>query len=456
MRRVLLINVFSTLNKGDAAIAMSQIAMLRGLWPGVEITVQSWNPASDAPRLDAPVVGPFFEMVSEKHPEWSRKRQMAYTLSVLARTLTSAKWFRLTKRAPRLALSDEAKTALDAYAQADLVVSVGGNFLYAYAGKNSFSFLKHCHQIVMAQTMGKPVVLLAQSLGPVDSPKLRRLMRRVVNRSRRVLVREELSLSFLRELGTQSAHIALTPDSAFLLLPAPPEDGERALASLGFGPGAPRVGMTVRGWEYPNHGDSDVRSQAYHENIAKTIDWMIETWGARVILLPQCITPDADDRDCMRKVYALVRNKEQAVSVEDDWTPGLLKAICGRLDLFVGTRMHSNIFATAMHTPTLAISYQPKTDGIMKMLGMERWRILIEDVTFERLQSLLTDLWAERKAVRQSLAVRVAEMQLRALNDLQSLLISLNAIQQDDNATPERVLAALDDESRSLPRQNTS
>ena len=46
------------------------------------------------------------------------------------------------------------KAVLEEFARADLVISVGGNFLYAYPGRNSFSYLKHCHQILMAQLMG--------------------------------------------------------------------------------------------------------------------------------------------------------------------------------------------------------------------------------------------------------------------------------------------------------------
>jgi colanic acid/amylovoran biosynthesis protein len=127
----------------------------------------------------------------------------------------------------------------------------------------------------------------------------------------------------------------------------------------------------------------------------------------------------------MANVAEHVREKDRLRVVNDDISPGLLKAICGRLDLFIGTRMHSNIFATAMTTPTFAISYQPKTDGIMRMLDMERWKAPIAEITADSLRARLAELWSERASVRAHLAERIPAIQDQATCDIRNTLSQL-------------------------------
>jgi colanic acid/amylovoran biosynthesis protein len=436
MGRILITNVYSTLNKGDAAIVMSQAALLRELLPGMEIVVQSWHPETDSARLGCRVVGPFFDLVSRQHPEWSRPRQVLHIGHTFFRTLLAARWVGLTGRTPPFRLRKNIREAFEAYRQADLVVSVGGNYLYSYRGRNSFSFLKHCHQIMLAQAMRKPVVLWAQSLGPVEIPLFRRLVRHLVNRTRRVLVREKLSVHFLKELHARTDHLAVTPDTAFLLTPETPAQAERRLMDLDMPPGGPRIGLTVRDWDFPNEDDPGACAEAYREAVARTVDWMADVWGARMVFLPQCITPDTDDRFFTRCVCERVTRKEHVVIAEDDLPPGALKAIAGRLDLFIGTRMHSNIFALAMGTPTLAISYQPKTDGIMRMLGMGRWVLPIANLHPDGLRTRLEELWAERAQVRCHLLERIPEICKQARHDIALALKEIMPLFCDGNAQP--------------------
>jgi polysaccharide pyruvyl transferase WcaK-like protein len=42
----------------------------------------------------------------------------------------------------------------------------------------------------------------------------------------------------------------------------------------------------------------------------------------------------------------------------------------GAMDLNIGVRLHSLIFSAKMGTPFLGISYDPKVDGFLDMLGM--------------------------------------------------------------------------------------
>ena len=50
--------------------------------------------------------------------------------------------------------------------------------------------------------------------------------------------------------------------------------------------------------------------------------------------------------------------------VDEEAPPDLLQAAYGCCDVFLGSRLHSNIFALIRHVPVLAIAYQDKTIGV--------------------------------------------------------------------------------------------
>jgi colanic acid/amylovoran biosynthesis protein len=70
------------------------------------------------------------------------------------------------------------------------------------------------------------------------------------------------------------------------------------------------------------------------------------------------------------------------------------------MDVFIGTRMHSNIFALSQSVPVIAIAYQHKTWGIAHMLGIKSWVIDIRQISSQALRDRLAALWAKRDAVR--------------------------------------------------------
>jgi colanic acid/amylovoran biosynthesis protein len=74
------------------------------------------------------------------------------------------------------------------------------------------------------------------------------------------------------------------------------------------------------------------------------------------------------------------------------------------MDLFLGTRLHSNIFALTEGVPVVAIGYQYKTRGVMRMLGLEPWVLDIEEVEPQELAALLERAWEDRTEIRARLA----------------------------------------------------
>ena len=120
------------------------------------------------------------------------------------------------------------------------------------------------------------------------------------------------------------------------------------------------------------------RQVEYEPACASAARRFVELTGGRVIFFPQVCGPtlEQDDRVPARRVAIGLRDlSEAAWVVEEPLSVAALLDIYGQMDLFIGTRMHSNIFALSRDVPVIAIGYQHKTEGIAEMAGLKEWVI---------------------------------------------------------------------------------
>lgn len=92
----------------------------------------------------------------------------------------------------------------------DLVaVTPGGRFTDGY--KNARTLLTPA----VAQMLGKPVIILHQSVGPIEKPDHKKLLTDVLKKCRLILIRDDRSLEFLKNLGIPAPKMVLSRDVAF-------------------------------------------------------------------------------------------------------------------------------------------------------------------------------------------------------------------------------------------------
>jgi len=163
----------------------------------------------------------------------------------------------------------------------------------------------------------------------------------------------------------------------------------------------PLLGLTVIDWEAQYQSFTDQKN--FEEAIAASIRYFVNRFGGKVLIFPQCLGPTMreDDRLPARRILSKANDISNSVRViETPITPGLLKSVYGQMDLFIGTRMHSNIFAMSRGVPVLAIGYLHKTLGIAQTVGIKNWVLDIQKTDDKQLIKKLNDLWVERYQVR--------------------------------------------------------
>ena len=100
------------------------------------------------------------------------------------------------------------------------------------------------------------------------------------------------------------------------------------------------------------------------------------------------------------------------------------------MDYFVGTRMHSNIFSLSEGIPCLAISYDPKTDGIMELFDLSDYVIDINEIDTKKLVQTFKKLVQNQEKVKSKIDKKLINIKDNAFENFQRIL---NTYEKDKN-----------------------
>ncbi|MFW6069925.1 MAG: polysaccharide pyruvyl transferase family protein [bacterium] len=399
--KILVVNLHSSANAGDHVLTEETVRQLNEAFSGASITLAMNDPASyEGP---AQTVGSFMTWFKPGN-RWRRGSMPVLFLASVAAVLS----YRIGGLASLRLMPRRLRPLLRAYFEADLVVSSAGNFLYS-SGRLGLPFIIAIYTMAYALLARKRLYNMPQTVGPLRRGWEKWLVRRIVSRMPLFLVRDDVSRRQLDEIGAWHDGCRLVPDLAFALPRDSRARGQRLLQRSGVRGGQrPALGITLINWGAQNRHFTG--QEAYESAVAAAARTFVNAYGGRCVLFAQVRGPSEaeDDRIPARRVRdRLADLGEAVVMVEEEATAAELKAAYGCMDLFMGTRLHSNIFALTEHVPAITIQYQPKTRGVLRMLGLEEWVIEIEEVDEERLRALLDRLWQERETLERYLQTRL-------------------------------------------------
>jgi colanic acid/amylovoran biosynthesis protein len=393
---ILLINQNSALNRGDLAIHTETLRIVKTTFPEARIamTFHEVAPARAAFPCDtiyASLDSWAYQVDSSgKTVLTGRLRRLLYLVTLALGVLI----YRIAGYTVRLFPNPAKQSLFEAFAHADLVLACGGGYIYDTVPPGGriaelISFASWSVFLLggnlLAVLLGKPLVLLPQSIGPLQDRVKRRVVAWLIRRARLTFVRERESLALLRELGCDQ-HAIYAPDMAFGMASASADAARAVLEYAGLSRIQPAfcVGMTALDWGAQSRAFE--AQPAYEHALLGCIDSITAQSGV-VVLIAQCHSPVAawDDRLVHARLRARARHPDRVLLIDEILSPDLLQAIYGCMDYFIGTRMHSVILSINAGTPALAIGYLHKSRGIMREMGLNDRCYDIGAVTAEQL-----------------------------------------------------------------------
>jgi len=404
-------DVNSGLNKGDAAIVIGMLKILRKSYPESEISVLSLTPNEDKKYYSKYGAETYDRLFND----YTRK---VNKILLIPKYLVKMFLYLLWTRLDFIPVEKNAKQVLSLYRNADLVISCGGGTL---GGNIIVSITKSLFPMYLAKKLGTKVLVSAQSIEPFSNNIVKFLTRFVLNRIDIITVREKYSLELLKSLGIKRP-VYLKADTAFLVDAESTDSGYSMLHEAGVPRNDKlRIGITVREWMFPHESKHNKKVQ-YLNAVAIAVERIIEETGAMVIFFPNVIFGTHEDdripsfqiKDKVRKSYS-----ENIFVLTKNYSPEQLKAMIGTMNIFVGTRIHSIIFAVSMNVPSAAIAYQKKHYGIMEMVGLEDYVLDISDIDADKLVALVLKLKQNHDVVTHILKEKIPIVQSKARENIE-------------------------------------
>lgn len=409
MKKITITNAYTWYNKGDAGILLGILESLKQIYSNdISIDILSFTPEEDKKRYcEDEVVNNVYSNILNPFPY--KNSSIGKILAILKLILKMIYIYITTK----ISLKNATKKnkILKVLSESDIIVVCGGGFL----GGKKYDSLMHVFQIYVNTLFKKPVIIMGTSVEPMNKGIIKRYTEKVLKKVDYIYAREEITYSYL---GTflEKTKYDMIPDFAFMLRDEPEENKKvKELKEKHESV----LGITVRKWNFPNKENKELAMQNYIDSIVQTIDFFYNEKNISFVFVPQVIVKNRNDADVAKSIKDKLKNKDALEIIEDDLSPTEIKGLISNFDMFVGTRMHSNIFATSMKVPTVAIAYEKKTNGIMKMLGLEDYLIEIDNITSEKLISKIELAIKQKEEIKAKLEKQIKSIRKEIINKLE-------------------------------------
>ncbi len=327
MHRILISGYYGFKNLGDEAILEAIVKNLNRNINNVEITVLSADP----------------KITSEKYGVKSINRKNVFKI-------------------------------IKAMANTDILLSGGGSLLQDITSKKSINY--YLGIIAIGLIMRKKVMVYSQGIGPINKEFHKWLTKFLLNKVNYITVRDYNSKKDLVEMGVNSKKIQVTADPVMSMDRIDKESGLRILQTYdsSFDPMKPTIGFAFRGKNY---------TPKIKRILIETVEKLNKELNANIVFIPFHYSEDMEINNDLCKVLG-----NKVIFLKYRYNSKEILSIFENLDLLVGVRLHSLIFAAVANVPMIGISYDPKIDYFMDTLNKESLcdidnlssRILIEGI----------------------------------------------------------------------------
>jgi len=241
----------------------------------------------------------------------------------------------------------------------------------------------------------------------------KRMLKKISEMVDLITVRDNQSIQILRSLKIPESKIILTADAALNNTPCSQEHIEKILSLEKIEKEKPLLGFNINAYidTWVETGKEPINKSSFLKDIASVLDTVIEDLDVNVIFF----ATQHMDIPIISKVIDYIKNKDKVNLITNKkYSNQEIMGLLGKMELFVGMRLHSLILASAMHTPILGLIYQDKVRNYLKELNLEEQRLEFSDFNAENLLNVIKRSWYEREKIKKHLSIRIEELKKKA------------------------------------------
>lgn len=282
-----------------------------------------------------------------------------------------------------------------------LLINGGGSLIQDITSTQSLMY--YLSIIWMAKKMGLKVMVYANGIGPIYKEANRKLTKRIVNQVDMITLREEGSRQELRRLDIQKPPILVTADPALTLEAVDGHAVDEVFQKEKIDCSGPLIGFSLRDWK--GH------EKRYGEVIAQIADYMIEKYNVKPVFIPMQYPRDLP---IAQKIVSRMQGK--GYIIENQYSVLQTLGIVKKMDMLIGMRLHTLIYAASLGVPLIGLVYEPKVAGFLEYVRQKSAGDVTQLET-EKLRQLVDEVWNKRDSVRKELEQVTADLKQKALEN---------------------------------------
>lgn len=308
MNKVVISGFYGFHNIGDEAILKTLTQQLRKLDPEIQITVLSHNPQETMEKFDVIAV----------------KRNAPFKV-------------------------------FGAIIRSNILLSGGGSLLQDDTSARSIHY--YLAIIRMGLFLRKDVFLISNGIGPLIRESNKKRVAKIINKVNHSTVRDFNSQQLLLDIGVKPEKVSVSVDMVVAMNMQTPEMGRKILKGLNIiDQSRKNVAIAIR--------QKDFRTDEKREALITLANTLAERYN--VIFIPFYYKNDTKIYD---DLHAFVN--AHVYFITEKYNSDVFMSLLENMDILVGSRLHSLIFALVAEVPFIGISYDPKIDNFMHMIEME-------------------------------------------------------------------------------------
>ncbi len=296
---------------------------------------------------------------------------------------------------------------LRAMSKTKMLIHGGGTLLQD--NTSSRSLVYYTAILWLAKKMGLKTMVYANGVGPVNRRINRLLVRKVTNRVDIITLREEMSKQELDNLMIDKPKIMVTADPALAVETADPSEIDKIFKAEGIALEGPFIGFSARAWN--GH-------EKYKEIIAKSADYMIEKYGVKPVFIPMQYP---NDLKVIEEIVSKMKGKGYIIRNKyGDTGDNSVMGIISRMEMLIGMRLHSLIFAASLNIPVVGLVYETKVEGFMQYILQENASAgHIKNLDYDKLTKLIDDIWNRRQDIKMQLEKVMQDHKEKSLKNVE-------------------------------------
>jgi polysaccharide pyruvyl transferase WcaK-like protein len=182
------------------------------------------------------------------------------------------------------------------------------------------------------------------------------------------------------------------------------------------------VGICARPWlDYKD----------FEHVLATVADHLVSKLDAEIIFLPFV---EPEDSRVAGAIVHMMQRKERA-RIASHYSPQETIAMIRQMQLVIGMRLHSIVFAAAMGTPLVSIVYHQKVGSFLQLLDLEEQGILLKGLRIKNLSDLVDKTWFSRNEISCSVRSQLAKAKSGKVETVDLGLVKVSMKVVDDEFT---------------------